>query len=225
MIYALADLHLDPLGNKSMDIFGEKWIGHREKIIKNWNELVKDNDLVLLPGDISWGLKLEEARTDLELIDSLKGHKIISKGNHDYWWSSLNKLRNLNLKTIDFLMNNSYIYNDVEIFGTRGWKPKDHAEFVKEDEKIFNREILRLKNSLDSAKTNYKKVVMLHYPPFNQDLTPNEFSKVLTEYGVNICIYGHLHGPGHKLVVEGIVNNVLYKCVSGDYVDFRLQEI
>ena len=121
MIYAIADLHLDSSGEKPMDIFGENWIGHDKKIFDSWNKNIKEDDLVLLPGDISWGLKLEDARRDLEIIDSLPGTKIITKGNHDYWWSSMSKLNALQLKKTIFLNNTSYEYNGIGICGTRGW--------------------------------------------------------------------------------------------------------
>ena len=121
MIYAIADLHFDFSKEKPMDIFGENWVGHEEKIINNWIDLIKDEDLILLPGDISWALKLNEAIDDLNRIDELPGKKVIIKGNHDYWWSSLLKLNSLNFKSIFFLQNNSYVFNEFGIAGTRGW--------------------------------------------------------------------------------------------------------
>ncbi|EFI42120.1 MULTISPECIES: metallophosphoesterase [Peptoniphilus] len=225
MIWALGDLHFDPIGDKPMDIFGKKWINHEGKIISYWKEKVSDDDLVLLPGDISWGLKLKDALSDLQKIDALPGNKIISKGNHDYWWGSLSKMNSLGLKTIKFLNNNSYVYNDIEIFGSRGWMPKDFQDFSKNDEKIYQREVLRIKNSLESGTGAKKKIAMIHYPPFNQDFTTNEFSNLFSEYGIDICIYGHLHADGHKYVVEGNINGVEYICVSSDYVDFKVQEL
>lgn len=225
MIWAIGDLHFDPIGDKPMDIFGPKWVNHKEKIISHWKYAVHDEDLVLLVGDISWGLKLEEAYLDLKIIDSLPGKKIISKGNHDYWWASINKMDSLGLKTINFLNNNSYKYKNIEIFGSRGWYPKDTQNFTEKDEKIFNREVLRINNSFNSSKGEYKKIAMIHYPPFNQDFSKNDFSNIFTENKVDICIYGHLHAEGHRFVVEGEIDGVNYKCVSSDYVDFKLQEI
>ncbi|RVU54819.1 metallophosphoesterase [Anaerosphaera multitolerans] len=225
MIWAIGDLHFDSTGEKPMDVFGSKWENHEEKIISHWKEVVASDDLVLLPGDISWALKLKESEEDLKKIDSLPGKKIISKGNHDYWWSSLSKLKAMELSTIEFLHNNSYVYKDVGIYGTRGWISKDTQGFNEKDETIYLRELNRLKNSLESNKEVSKKIVMIHYPPFNQDLVPNEFAEVMSEYGVDICIYGHLHSEGHKFVVEGVIGGVEYRCVSSDYVDFKLQEI
>ena len=225
MIWALGDLHFDPIGDKPMDIFGGSWEQHEEKIINYWKDVVNDDDIILLPGDISWGLKLSEAVTDLEKIDKLPGTKIITKGNHDYWWSSLNKMNNLGFKTIKFLNNNSHIYNDIAIIGTRGWMPRDAYGFAENDEKIYLREVNRLRNSLETCKEYTKKIAMIHYPPFNQDFTVNDFSKLLTEYNVDICIYGHLHGDGHQYIIEGVIDNVEYICVASDFVDFKVQKL
>ncbi|WP_455257230.1 metallophosphoesterase, partial [Peptoniphilus asaccharolyticus] len=186
---------------------------------------VKEDDLVLLPGDISWGLRLSESVIDLKLTDELPGYKIISKGNHDYWWSSINKLNELELKKTKFLYNNAQTFGDYAIVGTRGWISKDMSEFKKPDEKIYNREVIRLENSIKAAEKGKKLIAMIHYPPYNQDFTANEFSDLLTASGVEICIYGHLHAEGHKQVFEGMKNDVLYKCVSSDYINFELQEI
>lgn len=226
MIWAIADLHFDPTGEKPMDIFGPNWENHEDKIIKNWNENVTDDDLVLLPGDISWGLRLLEAKIDLDIIDELPGKKIISKGNHDYWWSSLNKMHSLGLKTIEFINNNSYTYGDIAIIGTRGWIPRDALGFDEvHDEKIYMREVNRLKNSLEANKEAKNKIAMIHYPPFNQDYSSNEFTDLMAEYGVQLCLYGHLHGEGHKYVYEGDINGVEFMCVASDFLDFKLKKI
>ena len=222
MIFAVGDLHLDSLGTKPMDVFGDNWINHDFTIFNNWREIVTDDDLVLIPGDVSWALKLSDAGEDLERIDNLPGKKIITKGNHDYWWSSIKKLTDLNLKSITFLNNSSYLYDDVAIFGTRGWTSKDVSGFDESDEVIFKREILRMENSIKSFKgeCNYR-IFMLHYPPFNQDKSPNEFAKVLEENNIDMCIYGHLHAEGHKFAVNEKINNVEYRCVASDYIDFK----
>lgn len=225
MIYAIGDLHFDPIGDKPMDVFGKKWCNHKEKIIKSWNELVTEEDLVLLVGDISWGLKLEEAYKDLKIIDELPGTKIISKGNHDYWWSSLNKLDSMGLKKTKFLFNNSFNFENYAIVGTRGWISRDMSEFKKDDEKIYKRELVRLENSIKTADKSKKLLAMIHYPPYNQDFSENEFSDLLSQNNVEFCIYGHLHAEGHQQVFNGVKSGVTYKCVSSDYVDFKLQEI
>ena len=226
MIYAIGDLHLDYSKEKPMDIFGDKWINHEDKIFDNWRTLVEEEDLVLLPGDISWALKLEKAYYDLKRIDALPGKKIISKGNHDYWWQGLKKMGELNLNTISFLQNNSYIYNNTGIFGSRGWIAEDSEGFDSHDEKIFNRELNRLRLSLSSIKEKANmKITMIHYPPFNMDSTPNKFVDLMKEYNVDICIYGHLHAEGHSSVVEGEIHGIQFYCVSSDYINFKPKKI
>lgn len=221
MIYAIGDLHFDYSKDKPMDIFGENWIDHEKRIIKNWKAKVKDEDLVLIPGDISWALKLDEAVHDLRRIDKLPGKKILSKGNHDYWWQSLKKMEDLSLETISFIQNNHFEHENVYIGGTRGWVDRDNEGFEEDDEKIFRRELLRLEMSLDKMKIkDNKKIVMLHYPPFNGRLEPNEFVDLMKRYNVDICIYGHLHSEGHKYVVEGDIEGIDFYCVASDFIDF-----
>ncbi len=226
MIYAIGDLHFDYTKDKSMDVFGDNWKNHEEKIINSWKEKVNDDDLVLILGDTSWGLKLEEGYEDLKRIDILPGKKVIIKGNHDYWWSSKNKLENLDLKTIHFLFNDSVIYEDFYIFGTRGWLPKDYLDFTEDDEKIYVRELNRLKNSYNSKKSEgLKKIALIHYPPFNFSGEPNEFFEFLSDKKVDFCLYGHLHGDGHSLIKEGIIDGIDVRCVSSDYLNFNIIKI
>lgn len=222
MIYGIGDLHFDSTGEKPMDIFGDNWLNHEEQIMENWESKVKEDDLVLLPGDISWALKLKEGYLDLERIDKLPGKKIISKGNHDYWWESLNKMNNLGLKSIFFLHNNFYQHRNVSIHGTRGWMSRDSDEFKESDEKIFTRELLRLRMSLDLARKAKpdKKIVMLHYPPFNNNGGPNEFVDIMKEFDVDICVYGHLHAEGHRYAIEGEIEGIEFFCIASDYINF-----
>lgn len=222
MIYALADLHLDYTKNKSMDVFGDNWINYEQKIFDNWQKIISDKDTVLIAGDISWAMKEKEAFNDLKRIDKLKGRKILLKGNHDYWWQSLNKINQLGLKTISFLQNNSFEVEGYSICGTRG-RMREGNNSDEHDKKIFRREILRLRNSLESARLD-KKIVMLHYPPIDFGEF-NEFFDILKQYQVSDLVYGHLHGSGHKLILEGVFEGINVKCVSGDYVDFKAQRI
>ena len=227
-IYSISDLHLDYEKNKPMDIFGENWSNHEEKIFDNWSKKINEEDLVLLAGDISWAISLEKAVHDLNRIDSLKGRKIISKGNHDYWWSTNSKLKKIGLKSINFLQNNSYKFNDIQIFGTRGWTDKSSDEFKEKDDKIFNRELHRLELSFKSGLDieNTLNIVLLHYPPFNVKGEPNEFVDLMKKYNVEKCIYGHLHSKeGHKYVVEGIISGIEFVCTSADYIEFNPVEI
>ena len=226
-VYAISDLHLDFSKEKPMDVFGENWVSHEEKIFESWKSKVKEDDVVLICGDISWGLKLEEAHKDLLRIDNLPGKKIISKGNHDLWWQTKAKLKELELKSIHFLQNDNYQYENIAICGTRGWASKDSDEFSEHDEKIFSREVNRLDISLRTVEKGVdKKIVMIHYPPFNfKDSSPNEFVDVMKKYNTDICIYGHLHGEGHKFVVEGEIEDINFYCTSSDYLNFDLKKI
>lgn len=221
MIYAIGDLHFDYSKSKPMDIFGENWIDHEERIIENWKKKITEEDLVLIPGDITWALKLEEGLYDLKRIDGLPGKKILSKGNHDYWWQSLKKMEDLGLTSIFFIQNNHFEYKDIAIAGTRGWVPRDSEGFKENDEKIFNRELLRLEMSLSNIKNKVaKKIVMIHYPPFDGNLKVNEFVSIMKKHNVDTCIYGHLHSEGLKYAVEGNIDGIDFHCVSSDYINF-----
>ena len=226
-IFAIADLHFDFKKEKPMDVFGDNWENHEEKIIENWKNTVDEDDLVLIPGDISWALKLNDALEDLIRIENLPGMKIIGKGNHDYWWSTISQLDRLNLKTIKFLKNNFHKYDDVVICGTRGWDTMEEYCAEVDNEKIFLRELNRFKISLQAAKkVSGKKIIMLHYPPFNNNGLPNEFFSLMKDYNADICVYGHLHGEeGHRNVIEGLIDNIMVHCVSSDYTGFKLKRI
>ena len=226
MIYGIGDLHFDYSKNKPMDIFGDNWMDHEGQIINNWKKIVKDEDLVLIPGDISWALRHNEAYFDLKRVHELPGKKVFVKGNHDYWWQSLNKLKALDLDSIEYIQNTSFEYGDFIISGTRGWYSKDSDNFTEDDEKVFRRELMRLRMSLSHiTNKNKKRIVMLHYPPFDMDLSPNEFVLLMKEFNVDICIYGHLHSEGLKLVVEGNIEGIEFFCVSSDYIDFSPKKI
>lgn len=226
MIYAIGDLHLDHSGQKPMDIFGDRWSEHENKIIESWKEAVNEEDLVLIPGDVSWGLKLEDALPDLKLIDSLPGRKILVKGNHDYWWESMAKLKGLGLKSVEFLRNNAFVYGNAGIAGTRGWMSRDSEGFDDNDEKIYRREISRLETSIMAIdKDCTKRIAMIHYPPFDNKLRPNDFVDVMKNHKIDICVYGHLHAEGHKYSVEGMLEGIEFHMVSGDYLQFKLKPI
>lgn len=220
MIYALADLHLDYTEEKSMEVFGDAWDKYQEKIFTNWKNIIKDEDTVLIPGDISWAMDIKEARIDLEKIDNLPGRKIMMKGNHDYWRSSLNKLNQLGFANIDFLQNNSFEVEDYLICGTRGWISRDSRDFTDHDEKIYKRELLRLENSIKSLISEKKLIINLHYPPINTDGSLNDFFNIARDYKAHTVIYGHLHGNGHRLIKEGKFEGVNLVCVASDYVNF-----
>ena len=221
-LWAISDLHLALNMNKPMDIFGDNWYKHEEKIERNWIDSVSDDDTVLIAGDISWSMKMEDGMVDLEWIHNLPGEKILIRGNHDYWWNSITKLNNL-YDDMHFIQNNFFNYQDYAICGTRGWNCPGSANFTEHDEKIYNREINRLRLSLDSAvKNGYEKIiVMMHYPPINDKSENTGFIDVFNEYKVKKVIYGHLHGPSLNNLFEGVHSNIEYIVTSADYLDFK----
>lgn len=223
-LYTIADLHL-PFGiDKPMDIFGNSWKGYTQKLEYNWQRKIKSDDVVVLPGDFSWATYLEESKKDFEFLNRLNGTKILLKGNHDYWWSTLNKLNlfieNEGFENIKFLQNNSFVYNDIAICGTRGWIHPSWEGFGIDDKKIFDREVKRLELSLQSVSKYSKIYVFTHYPPISVFRDENDFTQMLQKYGVSKCFYGHLHSASHKNAVNDTVNGVEYKLVSSDFLQF-----
>lgn len=227
-IYAISDLHLSFNTNKPMNIFG--WDNYEEKIKQDWQAKVKDEDLVLLPGDFSWEMKLENTYKDFKFINTLPGKKLLLKGNHDLWWTTLKKMREYlekrEFKNIDFIYNNSYEFENFIIAGTRGWNLISESE---EDKKIKERELIRLRNSIEDGRKKYgtekQIIVCMHYPPLLKEITHTDFSQILEEYNVKYCIYGHLHGKSHINVFDGLLNDINYKMVSCDYTKFKLIKI
>ena len=224
-VFAIGDLHLSFAMEKPMDLFGNNWAGHPERIRSAWTKTVRDEDLVLIPGDISWAMHLEDALPDLLFIDALPGQKLLLRGNHDYWWSSPTKIRSVLPPSIRILQNESLRAGPVAISGTRLWTAPGSKGFGEEDEKIYAREIGRLKLSLDAAGNCETKLVMTHYPPFSDKSGPTPATEMLERYGVSVCVYGHLHGAAHRLAFEGEKNGVSYRLVSSDYLDFAPAEI
>ena len=256
-IYALGDTHLSFNENidKPMDVFGYGWENHTERLEKAWNEVVGEDDYVLIPGDLSWALKLEEALADIEWIHNLNGKKIISKGNHDLWWSRINYLNTL-YDDIVFLQNTSYYIREANVVccATRGWPYPGAVEYSEHDEKIYRRELIRLRMGLDDARRQVKEaqkqtedagergeqmgdsreqceqtegsrtedariIVALHYPPSDAKCKETEFTKLLEEYGVSDCVYGHLHGAvAFESGPRGMYRGVNYSLVSIDYL-------
>lgn len=226
-IYAISDLHLALGIEKPMDIFGARWANYMEKLKKYWEDTISPDDYVIIPGDISWATYLDQAVADFRYIEALPGRKIISKGNHDYWWTTLSKLEQFlkknNFTTIQFMHNNSFRVGDTVLCGTRGWKCPGDDDFSQEDSKIYNRELQRLELSLKSISNADGAciIVSLHYPPFNARREISGFVELMHRYGVKICIYGHLHGEGFRGAVTGIVEDIDFRFVSADYLDFR----
>ena len=230
-IFAIGDLHLS-MGEdieKPMDIFGGEWVGHAEKLYNNWTESVTDDDIVIVCGDISWGLRLDEAVADLEWIHNLPGTKVFFKGNHDLWWQSAGRLNKMyDDGTMNFMQCKAYIAGDVAICGSRGWICPGTDGFSEHDRKIYDREAARLRLSLEEGKKQgIKKIIgVLHYPPTNDKHQASDFTRLMEEYGVKTCVYGHLHGKDvFQNGLKGIYNGVEYRLVSLDYLQAKPEEV
>ncbi len=223
-IYTIGDLHLSLNSDKPMDIFGENWLNHHTKIEEDWYKNVSNSDTVIIPGDISWASSLVTAMDDLNWIEKLPGKKLLLRGNHDYWWSTLSKMRKL-FKTIDFIQNNHYEVEDKIICGTRGWVCPNDTIFTADDNRIYLREIERLKLSLNSVGDNDKeKIVFLHYPPINDKNENSLFVDTLKEYRIKKVYYGHIHTSFSNVLV-GEKDGIEYNLVSCDYLDFKLKKV
>ncbi len=233
-VYTIGDLHLSFHEKKPMSIFGENWKDHEEKIKSNWIEKVMSEDLVILPGDFSWATYLKDAYEDFSYLNQLPGKKLLLKGNHDYWWTTVTSMRKFlkenNFNTIDFIYNSAYKFENYIIAGTRGWGQKEEGE----DKKLLKRELIRLELSLKKAEelneNNEKEIlVFMHYPPITtQDIQKNEttpFVQIMKKYNVKKCYYGHLHSTSIQEAVEGKYEGIEFKLVSADGLNFKLLKI
>lgn len=242
-IWAIADLHLSfGVPNKNMDVFGPQWAGYTDKIEKEWRSSISPDDLVLIPGDISWAMHPEEAMPDLEWIGSLPGTKMLIKGNHDYWWNSLSKLKAILPPSCQLIQNNSLSWNDVAIAGARLWdapglsfkeiidfkqfgcvKPLTESDETPDSQKIYQRELGRLESSLKSMNPKAKqRIVMTHYPPVGAALQETEASRLLEKYRADVCVFGHLHNVKSGLQLFGNLHGVRYYLTACDFLpDFK----
>jgi len=243
-IWALADLHL-ALGNpsKSMEAFGPVWKDYPKRIKAAWEATVGPDDLVLIPGDLSWAMKPQDALIDLEWIDALPGQKLILRGNHDYWWPTAAKLKALLPPSMVFIHNNAFTWNDATFGGSRLWDSREYSfeeviEFVEnplakkktpeelekqkeEDERIFERELNRLRLSLEQLNPKAKtRIALTHYPPIGKNLRPSRASAILEDFAIDICVFGHLHNVREKSLEFGTARGVKYLFASADYLDF-----
>ncbi len=243
-LFALADPHLAFASQKPMDVFGPRWEEHAAKLETNWRQAVGEKDLVLMPGDISWAMRLNEARTDLEWLDALPGRKVLLRGNHDYWWDSLGKMRAMNLASLFFLQNNQVNFPGISIGGTRLWDfpgirwehianadNPDVAESKRaaspkegrgeDDDKIRKRELERLRLSLAGLeKQGALRVCLLHFPPLSGDGAPSDLTAILSGFKLDLCVFGHVHAladkehPGADTVIDG----TRYVLAASDYL-------
>ena len=221
-VWAISDLHL-PARQKPMDIFGPHWTDHFERIREDWLARVQPEDIVLLPGDLTWAMHLEEAQEDLEQIGALPGKKLLLRGNHDYWWSSIGRVRRMLPEGSYALQNDSLLLDGRLFAGSRGWTIPADPDGEGDDARIYRRERQRLEMSLKSARAlsaDAPLTVMMHYPP-RSDASVG-FADLLKAYGAEHVVYGHLHGAGLAGAIEGEIDGVIYHQVSCDGLGFRL---
>ncbi len=236
-IFVIADLHLDTESNqKSMEVFGNRWVNYVYKLQKNWTRLVTDDDTVVIPGDISWALTLNDAIPDLRWINDLPGKKILMKGNHDFWWSTASKMNKMfeeqELSTIQLLSNNALEVENYIVAGSRGWftdRTMQTASQTVDYQKIINREVIRLKMSLDQAKklqseSGKEILTFLHFPPIWSDFACEEILELLTEYKIKRCFFGHIHSC-YTAPTGFTHNGIQFRMISADYLDFIPQII
>ena len=233
MIYTIGDLHLSFKENKPMSIFGENWYGHDEKIKNDWISKVTEKDLVILLGDFSWAMYLKDTDEDFKYLNNLPGKKLLLKGNHDYWWNTVTKMKEFlkenNFSNIDFLYNSAYEFEGKVIVGTRGWALSEEEE----DKRLFKREAMRLELSIQDGIRKYGEdkefIAFTHYPPITKNTIINnelnEMLRILKKYDIKKCYYGHLHGNSIKEAVEGEHIGITFKLVSADGLDFKLVEV
>ena len=231
-IYTIGDLHLSYANPKPMNIFGDNWENHEEKIRNDWISKVKEEDTVIHPGDFSWAMHLRDTYKDFEFLASLPGKKILLKGNHEYWWTTITNMKNFlkenDFSNIDFIQTNSIEVENKIICGTRGWTLNNFE--TDNSKKILAREELRLELSIkDAISKNMDKgkeiLVFIHYPPIIKDCMNTGFLKILKKYNIKRCYYAHLHGKSIEEAVEGNVEGIEFKLVSADALDFKLLKI
>lgn len=221
-LFAISDLHLSLGEDKPMDVFGTQWENYMQKIADGWNSVVGDEDTVVVAGDLCWAMNVEQALPDFEFVNALKGKKILTKGNHDYWWSTLTKLKAFTLEhrldTISFLHNNAVLIGDIAICGTRGW---NIFGMSAQDAKMLNREAQRLEISCKAAAgLSDKRIAFIHYPPLSQNSEENDIIRLLARYNITRCYYGHLHSNGLGRVFTGRRFNIDFSIISADVVNF-----
>lgn len=227
-IYAISDLHLSLMVEKPMDVFGGAWENYTEKIKENWQKIVKKEDIVLIAGDISWAMKLEETKADFDFIHNLNGTKIIIKGNHEYWWKSISAVRDVLPKSVVALQNDSVKVGNYIFAGTRGWIVKEgpnDPNFTEDDEKVYKREGIRLRLTLEDAIKNRKEgdklICLMHYPPFNSKRENSLFTEIFEEYKVDAVVYGHLHKAQGRYDKAFVKNDIPYYLTSADLIDMK----
>jgi len=219
-VFAIGDLHLSFGTDKPMDVFGDAWKDHASRLQNAWCEIVQEDDLVLIPGDISWAIRLQEAAADLDFVCDLPGQKLLLRGNHDYWWSSLTQVERSLHGNARVVQNNAVTVGNFSVGGTRGWTTPS-AEANGEDARIYQRELMRLEMSLSRMEAGKRKIAMLHFPPLDVRGNDTPVTALLEKYGVETAVYAHLHGRAHHAAFIGKKNGINYVLASGDYLRFR----
>ena len=228
-LFAVGDLHLPGGQEKPMSVFGPQWEGHFERIAESWRAQVGPEDTVLIPGDISWAMQAEDARPDLEAIGALPGRKVLIRGNHDYWWGGITRVRDMLPEGMTALQQDAADLGPLVVCGTRGWLiPAEGAPLGEQDQKIYQRELGRLEMALAAGRAlagNRPLAVMLHYPPLLRNQPESGFTERMEAAGVSLCVYGHLHGAGIQAGFRGTRNGVRYELTSCDSQDFRVRRV
>lgn len=219
-VFIIGDTHLSQSVDKPMDVFGGAWKNYTEKLIENWEKTVGADDTVIIAGDVSWAMSLEDALADFKLLNGLPGHKALLKGNHDFWWDTVSKMTRFltshDISDISFIHNSCYAADGLAICATRGWGERQ----TETDEKIILREAGRLERSLANAPCDCEKIAVMHYPPVFEGGCVPEFISVMQKYGVKRCFYGHLHAASVKKAVQGEHFGIDFLLVSADAIDF-----
>ena len=228
-LFAIGDLHLPGGQEKPMDVFGSQWDGHFGKISEKWQSLVLPGDVVLIPGDISWAMTLEDALPDLRAIGELPGRKVLIRGNHDYWWNGIGRVRSALPEGMTALQQDAADFGEFVVCGTRGWTiPTEEMPLAPQEEKIYRRELNRTELALNAAeriRAGRPLIMMLHYPPLYQNCRESGFTERMEQAGVTLCVYGHLHGSGIAAGFSGEQNGVRYELTSCDSQGFSPRKI
>lgn len=228
-IYVIGDLHLSFGVNKPMDVFGDVWKNYEERLKQDWLSKVSSSDTVILPGDFSWAMYLDEAERDFEFINNLLGTKILLKGNHDYWWNTVTKMRKYikekGFENIDFLYNNSYEIEDRIIVGAKGWNISEDEEDIRLTKRESERLELSINDGISKYGENKEIIAFMHYPPLTKKYMETEYTKILQKYNIKRCYYAHLHAMAIQDAVEGKIDGIEYKLTSSDALKFKLIKI
>ena len=228
-LFAIGDLHLPGGDDKPMNVFGSHWDSHFERISDDWRARVGEEDAVLIPGDISWALQLKDAVPDLQLIGALPGRKVLTKGNHEYWWNSLTQVRAVLPPGMEVLQHSALDLGEAVVCGTRGWMfPTGDTALAPEDQKILNRELARMEMALQEAgklRAGRPLVAMIHFPPLYEQVRDTDFTRLFERYQVTTVVYGHLHGPAIRAGFNGTHHGVRYMLISCDSLNFALAEV